>query len=126
MTVEEMDWPPQSPDLNLIIHLWDELERRLSSKPHRPTSVAELSTTLMQEWRSIPAQTYQHLVDSLPNIVATVITAKGGPLPINCGLLCTRNELNQCLDTFVRIVYIHSITKKLTHQEEQHQLQLVG
>ncbi|KAK3551068.1 hypothetical protein QTP70_011482 [Hemibagrus guttatus] len=27
--VEELDWPAQSPDLNLIKHLWDELEWRL-------------------------------------------------------------------------------------------------
>ena len=27
--VEELDWPAQSPDLNPIEHLWDEIEQRL-------------------------------------------------------------------------------------------------
>ena len=40
--VEELNWPEQSPDLNPIEHLWDELERRLRARPNRPTSVPDL------------------------------------------------------------------------------------
>ncbi|KMQ89413.1 hypothetical protein RF55_10965 [Lasius niger] len=32
----------ESPDLNSIKHLWDDLEQRLRSRPARPTSIAEL------------------------------------------------------------------------------------
>ena len=47
--VEELDWPAQSPDLNPIDHLWDELERRLQARPTRPTSVPDLTNALVAE-----------------------------------------------------------------------------
>ncbi|KAK3506768.1 hypothetical protein QTP70_023926 [Hemibagrus guttatus] len=47
--VEELDWPAQSPDLNPIEHLWDELERRLRATPSHPTSVPDLTNALLEE-----------------------------------------------------------------------------
>uniref|UniRef100_A0A671TM21 Tc1-like transposase DDE domain-containing protein n=1 Tax=Sparus aurata TaxID=8175 RepID=A0A671TM21_SPAAU len=37
--VDELDWPTQSPDLNPIEHLRDELEQRLRARPSCLTSV---------------------------------------------------------------------------------------
>ncbi len=34
--VEELDWPAQSPDLNPIQHLWDELDLELTGEECRP------------------------------------------------------------------------------------------
>ena len=51
--VEELDWPTQISDLNLIEHLCDELER----KPSRPTSVSDLTNALLEEWSKIPIST---------------------------------------------------------------------
>jgi hypothetical protein len=47
--VPEIDCPAQSPDLNPIEHLWDELERRLRSRPQHPTSLTALATALQEE-----------------------------------------------------------------------------
>ncbi|KAK3532820.1 hypothetical protein QTP86_032105 [Hemibagrus guttatus] len=47
--VEELDCPAQSPDLNPIEHLWDELERRLRARPSRPISVPDLTNALLEE-----------------------------------------------------------------------------
>ena len=75
--VEELDWPAQNPDLNPIEHLWDELERRLQTRPSRPTSVPDLINAVQNEW----APTLQNLVESLPRRVEAVIAAKRGPTP---------------------------------------------
>ncbi|KAK3525642.1 hypothetical protein QTP70_002551 [Hemibagrus guttatus] len=79
--VEELDWPAQSPDLNLIEHLWDELERRLRARPSRPTSVPDLTNVFLVEWSKIPINTLLNLVESVPRRVEAVIAAKGGTTP---------------------------------------------
>ena len=67
--VEELDWPAQSPALNPIKHLWDDLERRLRSRPNRPTSVPDLTNALVAEGNQVPAAMFHHLVESLPRRV---------------------------------------------------------
>jgi hypothetical protein len=62
IVVEELDWPAQSPDLNPIENLWDELEHRLQSRPNRPTLVLNLTNALVTEWKQFTAAMFQHLV----------------------------------------------------------------
>ena len=76
--VEELDWPAQSPDLNSLEHLWDELQCRLRARPKRPTSVANLTNALVAELKQVPTEMFQHLVESLPRREDAVISAKGG------------------------------------------------
>lgn len=74
-----LQWPAQSPDLNPIEHLWDELERRIRLRPRRPSSLPELATALKEEWSAISPVFYKNLVESLPRRIEAVIRAKGGP-----------------------------------------------
>jgi hypothetical protein len=69
----------QSPDLNPIGNLWDELERWLRARPNRPTSVPNLTNALVAEWKQVPAAMFQHLVESLPRRVEDFIAAKWEP-----------------------------------------------
>ncbi len=39
--VEKLDWSTQSPDLNLIKHLWDELKLRLRARLSHPKSIPD-------------------------------------------------------------------------------------
>ena len=70
-------WPPQSPDLNPIEHLWRILAIRIKS--YKPKNLKELEERLKEEWSKIPAVEVQNLIASMPKRVAAVITAKGGP-----------------------------------------------
>ena len=78
--VEEGERPAQSPDLNLIEHLWDEFKRRLQARPSHPTSLPGFANALLEEWSNIPKDTLLNLVDNLPRRVEAVKAAKGGPI----------------------------------------------
>ena len=48
----QMTWPPQSPDLNPIEMVWDELGRRVKEK--QPTSAEHMWELLQDCWKIIP------------------------------------------------------------------------
>lgn len=73
--------PPQSPDLNPIEHLWDELDRRIRVPEVRCriTSKDTLKTVLREAWDDISPEVTRNLVRSMPRRLQAVIAAKGGP-----------------------------------------------
>lgn len=76
--MDVLDWPPQSPDLNPIEHLWDHFKRRLSGYPSVASSMSELWTRAEEEWNKTTAQKCIELIDSMPQRIVEVIKAKGG------------------------------------------------
>ena len=75
---EVMVWPPQSPDLNPIEHLWFHLKRRLAGYEEAPKGVTELWERLEKEWEAIDKSVCQELVSSMPKRVQAVLKGKGG------------------------------------------------
>jgi len=69
-------WPPQSPDLNPIEHVWDMLGRLLDDK--KPKNLKELKSRLVEEWGKISTTEIQKLIASMPERVQAVIAMKGG------------------------------------------------
>ena len=76
--IEVLDWPPQSPDLNPIEHLWCHLKRRLNAYDSEPAGIHELWDRVVLEWNNIPAQVCIELIESMPRRIEAVLKAKGG------------------------------------------------
>ena len=74
--VSVLNWPPQSPDLNPIEHLWEYIQCRLNMLPTTTTST--LWENIRRIWNSIPPDVVTKLVESMPSRLRTVIKAKGG------------------------------------------------
>ena len=73
-----LEWPPYSPDLNPIEHLWDELGRRVYKRQPPPANVADLTLALQDEWRNIPMATIARLCDSMLRRIQACDRAHGG------------------------------------------------
>lgn len=72
-----MDWPPQSPDLNPIEHLWVHVKKELGKYPEAPKGIHELWTRIEEVWVKVPIENCQRLIESMPRRVRAVIKAKG-------------------------------------------------
>ena len=78
MGIKTLPWPSQSPDLNIIEHLWDHLKRKIRARDPQPETVEQLWEVTLQEWQSIDKEFIRRLYRSLPKRVAEVKKAKGG------------------------------------------------
>ncbi|KAK6325815.1 hypothetical protein J4Q44_G00051570, partial [Coregonus suidteri] len=61
-----LQWPAESPDLNPIVHLWEEMERAIRSRDPLPANLTQLWEALQSTWSSIPVECSQHLGESMP------------------------------------------------------------
>jgi len=73
-----LKWPPQSPDLNPIEHLWWYLKRKVAEYPEDPHSIHELWNRVDAEWNKIPKEVCLNLIESMPRRIVAVLKAKGG------------------------------------------------
>ncbi len=71
-----LDWPSNSPDLN-IENLWGIVKRKMRNK--RPKKIQISWRPVKETWASIPPQQCHKLITSMPRRIEAVIKAKGAP-----------------------------------------------
>ena len=73
-----MEWPPLSPDLNPIEHLWDALKRNVRSRDPAPVNQNQLVNAVIEEWEDMHQDTIKNLISSMPRRMNAVIQSRGG------------------------------------------------
>lgn len=81
-TPKFMQFPPQSPDINPIEHMWEVLDAKVRSRAI--SNKQDLISALRQEWDAIAPSVTLNLVESMPRRLQAIIHAKGIQQNIRC------------------------------------------
>ncbi|KAH0815291.1 hypothetical protein GEV33_007501 [Tenebrio molitor] len=74
--INRMEWPPRSPDLNPIEHVWDMIEKKVKARIPAPATLDEMFPVLQED---LPDdQAIVNVVESMPRRMEAVIQARGG------------------------------------------------
>lgn len=74
-----LPWPPRSPDLSPIEHVWDIMGRRLKTLVNPPQTIEDLRHEIQLAWDAITQDEIDHLLDSMPRRVQDCVNNRGGP-----------------------------------------------
>lgn len=76
--LRRMSWPPKSPDLNPIEHVWAWLKLHVRRQLRPCHTIANVEEMVVRGWTEMPQQIIDSVVSSMTSRVATVIKEKGG------------------------------------------------
>jgi hypothetical protein len=80
--MDAIQWPAQSPELNLIVALWMDMETEMGEIWGRVGDVEALELCLKAAWeRCISEERLEELIRSMPARLQAVIDADGGSMP---------------------------------------------
>ena len=74
-------WPTQSPDLNLIEALWQDVEVELGQIWRRVSNLEALEVAVKAAWNTISEERLNELIRSMPARLQAVIDADGHGTP---------------------------------------------
>ncbi|GFX75186.1 DDE_3 domain-containing protein [Trichonephila clavipes] len=72
---QTLPWPPRSPDLSPVEHVWVQLKRQIPSCH----SVHDLELAVQDLWAHLPQDNVRCLINSMPGCVEACMAAGGGP-----------------------------------------------
>lgn len=74
-----LDWPPYSPDLNIIEHIWARTQREVLNNSESITSKFDLIEAAKKAFEKFSAEDLSGYYESMPRRIRAVIEARGGP-----------------------------------------------
>lgn len=75
--IPTMEWPAQSPDINIIENCWKKMKQTLLKNVHNLKTNDDLEAAIRQVWANLPVEFIQRLYNSIPRRIRAVVKAKG-------------------------------------------------
>lgn len=75
-----LEWPANSPDLNIIEHVWAYIKYTLSKDKRVPETLDELWERVQTIWTELPKNYLPHLYESMPKRIKALLRSRGGPI----------------------------------------------
>jgi transposase len=76
-SIQKLEWPANSPDLNPIENIWALMKDAISTK-YTIKNISQMKEALQAEWDKIPESKFNELVASMPDRIQAVLQAHGG------------------------------------------------
>ncbi|GFW33947.1 transposable element Tcb2 transposase [Trichonephila clavipes] len=73
-------WPPKSPDMSIIEHISDVLQRAVQKRSPPPLTPTDLSTALQDSWYQLPPELLQTLIESMSRLPSIYTLLAGVPV----------------------------------------------
>lgn len=76
-SIEKLDWPANSPDLNPIENVWGTMKQSIVAH-EKPSTIDQMRITIQSAWDSITTEKLHSLVASMPARMQAVVDQNGG------------------------------------------------